>query len=201
MEEILLRLQKLESELKKEREINRILQLQIADINEEIFSIKENKNKDKEDVNIFEKEYLSQIKELKENLYVEYHDFYVAGPSGHPNKRRSFINKNNPDILYFMFDHIYYINKTRLLENSYSECNIDGKHYRVYMLSGSNICKLYTVPSKYGYIDDNLVDYPPKGLSFIIASDDYYLEGERYVKCIFTGREFYYPTIKWLLKN
>ncbi len=35
MEEILLRIQTLENELKKEREINRILQFQIADINEE----------------------------------------------------------------------------------------------------------------------------------------------------------------------
>ncbi len=41
MEEILLRLQTLENELKKEREINRTLQFQIADMNEDVNLLKE----------------------------------------------------------------------------------------------------------------------------------------------------------------
>ncbi len=44
MDEILLRLQTLENELKKEREINRTLQFQIADMNEEITEFKNSKD-------------------------------------------------------------------------------------------------------------------------------------------------------------
>ncbi len=44
MEEILLRIQTLENELKKEREINRTLQFQIADMNEEITEFKNSKD-------------------------------------------------------------------------------------------------------------------------------------------------------------
>ena len=42
MEEIINRITKLEEELKKEREINRILQLQISDMNEEMEKCKNN---------------------------------------------------------------------------------------------------------------------------------------------------------------
>ncbi len=63
MEEILIRLQKLENELKKEREINRTLQFQIADMNEEISTLKNNKIELQ--VNKIEK-YLHSIDNIKD---------------------------------------------------------------------------------------------------------------------------------------
>ena len=99
MEEILLRLQKLESEsndlkseLKRERNINRILQLQIADMNEELFNLKEENSKiyfelnnlqkeilyfkkENSKKNEFEKIFLSKFNELKEEFNILKQDY------------------------------------------------------------------------------------------------------------------------------
>jgi hypothetical protein len=70
MEEILIRLQKLENELKKEREINRNLQFQIADMNEELFNLKEENSKIYFELNNLQKEILYLKKEnSKKNEY------------------------------------------------------------------------------------------------------------------------------------
>jgi hypothetical protein len=61
MEEFLIRLQKLEDEVKREREINHTLQLQIADINEKI-----EENKEENYINLEDHGYIIHI--IKEDL-------------------------------------------------------------------------------------------------------------------------------------
>ncbi len=149
MEEILLRIQTLENELKKEREINRILQFQIADINEE-FTNKIKLNN--EEINDLKINFLNQKEEkplLKET---------IVNNSLVNDKK---INHLSNNYIYFMNDFI----KTCIQNNDFSL-------KQIMINNGFNDFKLHnydflSVKKSYSAcVDENLLSSVRHKLSF-----------------------------------
>ncbi len=146
MEEILNRIKKIEEELKKEREINRTLQFQIADMNEKIeenSKIKEelkkeykiNYNLQIEIINLYKKiEEDNKIKDKKIQKIqkyidsVEYINIFDFLNHGLRKSKVEFVNDNNEIIFNYnnhLSDDIFYIIKDvdRIIGNIYLKIN------------------------------------------------------------------------------